>query len=181
MSSVGTCSRNTLSEISCHDDLSCFVSQWFCTPLLGSIITSRSLKHGHEVYLIARGEKLKSLPIKNNVSIYFLLFVLECHVLGVFANVVALAPLPPDTMTSRAGGLYGGIQFSGKSLPPSSSSSQQYTSPSASSTPHAPISKPAIVQTSVVQQTDTDSQNQATSESTAVTAKPSAGISICPP
>jgi len=83
-------------------------------------------------------------------------------------------------MTSRAGGLYGGIQFSGKSLP-SSSSSQQYTSPSASSTPHAPISKPAIAQTSVVQQTDTDSQNQATSESMAVTAKPSAGISICPP
>ena len=111
---------------------------------------------------------------------YLFIFCYLCHVLGV-ANVVALAPLPPDTMTSRAGGLYGGIQFSGKSLPPSSSSSQQYTSPSASSTPHAPISKPAIVQTSVVQQTDTDSQNQATSEFTAVTAKPSAGISICPP
>lgn len=83
-----------------------------------------------------------------------------------------------DTMTSRAGGLYGGIQFSGKSLPPSS---QQFASSSASSTPQAPSPKLAAVQASVVQQTDNDTRNQVAPESTAVAAKPSAGISICPP
>ncbi|KXN82067.1 hypothetical protein AN958_03225 [Leucoagaricus sp. SymC.cos] len=84
-------------------------------------------------------------------------------------------------MTSRAGGLYGGIQFSGKPL--NLSSSPQDSKPAISSTPvvfqpeKPKSSDSAAAQAPAAQPANPEAHNQAASGSTAQAVKPSAGWS----